>query len=164
MTGLLPFLVFLGLMALIFSGKLPGSRSRQAENDLPMPKRIFAIIVFLGTLAFFIGTNLAAWLWLKVIPYCVFGTGGVSVKVVIDRRQYVQFSNGVMVHGLKFFLLELIWVVFYFVFVISLLVFFVRVTTWLLKKLKPALGDELCSGWKALLSYDRSGKKPDQIK
>ena len=114
--------------------------------------KAFLVLVCCLFAAFLIGMHLASFLWLKLVPYLVFGIDEVkreAIRVTIDGRHYMEFSNGYTLRGLKFVILQLCRMASALLLVLGLAFLFYHASAWVLKRFGFDLRGGLSGLWKA---------------
>ncbi len=113
------------------------------KNDIP--RRVFAVVAGCALIAFFSTLPIGRYLTKLVAPYLVFGLSAARehIRVTAVTRHTVEFSNGIMVHGLRMLPVEGAWMIFCAVFMLGLWFLLLRIAAWFIRRGDAAFADDV---------------------
>jgi hypothetical protein len=116
-----------------------------------IPKRVFLVVAVCAMIAFFSVLPVARFVSDALAPYLVFGlaAGREGIKVTGgDMRHSLEFSNGVIIHGLKIVPVLAVWAILFAVFTLGLWFLLLRTAGWLIRGRNEALANQVIQFWK----------------
>jgi hypothetical protein len=115
-----------------------------------IPKRVFAVITSCFLIAGLLTPPVGQYLTDLVAPYLVFGLSAARehIRVTAMTRYSVEFSNGIMIHGLRMLPVEGAWMIFCAIFMLGLWFLLLRIAGWFIRRRNADFADDIIHFWK----------------